>query len=75
LVCLKLKRLSLKNRHGSEPEGVLENRSSTLESYVKSTFNTSGILTVSSKISRKHLTEHNIQLYRPQCESTPLKPI
>ena len=51
----KPKRKSLKNRLGSEPEGAPQNRSSTLESCVKSISNISRIRTMSSLISKKPL--------------------
>ena len=46
------------------------NRSSTLESCVKSTSNISRICTMSSLISKKPLTEYGMQPYGPPCGST-----
>ena len=47
-------------------------RSSTSESCVKSTSNTSRICTMSSSISKKPLTEYGMQPYGPPCGSTIL---
>ena len=47
-----------------------QNRSSTLESCVKSTSNISRICTMSSLISKKPLTEYGMQPYGPPCGST-----
>ena len=49
-----------------------QNRSSTLESCVKSTSNISRMCTMSSLISKKPLTEYGMQLYGPPCGSTIL---
>ena len=68
-VMLKVE-IRLKNRLGSEPEEAPQNRSSTLESSVKSTSNISRICTMSSLISKKPLTEHGMQPYGPPCGST-----
>ena len=53
-----------------EPEEAPQNRSSTLESCVKSTSNISRICTMSSLISKKPLTEYGMQPYGPPCGST-----
>ena len=66
----ELKKKWLKNRLGTEPEEAPQNRSSTLESCVKSTYNISRICTMSSLISKKPLTEYGMQPYGPPCEST-----
>ena len=66
----KLKKKLLKNRLGSEPEEAPQNRSSTLESCVKSISNISRICTMSSLISKKPLTEYGMQPYGPPCRST-----
>ena len=55
-------------RAGRSPQ----NRSSTSESCVKSTSNTSRICTMSSSISKKPLTEYGMQPYEPPCGSTIL---
>ena len=60
----------LKNRLGSEQEEAPQNRSSALESCVKSTSNISRICTMSSLISKKPLTEYGMQPYEPPCGST-----
>ena len=58
------------NRLGSEPEEAPQNRSSTSESCVKRTSNTSRICTMSLLISKKPLTEYGTQPYGPPCGST-----
>ena len=55
---------------GSEPEEALQNRSSTLESCVKSTSTISRICTLSSLISKKPCTDYGVQPYGPPCGST-----
>ena len=55
---------------GSEPEKTPQNRSSTLDSYVKSTSNLSGGCIISSLISKEPLTKYGMQHYGPPCGST-----
>ena len=59
-----------KNRLGSEPEEAPQNRSSTVESCVKSTSNISRICIMYSLTSKKPLTEYGMQPYGPPCGST-----
>ena len=49
---------------------ALQNRFSTSESRVKSTFNISRVCTMSSLISKKHLTRYGMQSYGPRYGST-----
>ena len=55
---------------GSELKTATQNRSSTLESCVKSTSTISRICNMSSLISKKPLTEYGMQPYGPPCGST-----
>ena len=61
-------KVMLNNRLGSEPEEEPQNRSSTLESCVKSISNISRICTMSSLFQKKPLTEYGMQPYRHYAE-------
>ena len=67
---LQAEEIIAEEQAGFGPEEAPQNRSSTLESCVKSTSNISRICTMFLLISKKPSTEYGMQPYGPPCGST-----